>query len=31
VKNHVHRIIRKLGANDRLSAVEVCRVEGLVA
>jgi DNA-binding NarL/FixJ family response regulator len=31
VKNHVHRIMRKLGANDRLSAVEVCRVEGLVA
>lgn len=31
VKNHIHRILRKLGAADRLSAVEVCRVEGIVA
>ena len=31
VKNHIHRILRKLGASDRLSAVEVCRVEGIVA
>jgi two-component system, NarL family, response regulator DevR len=29
VKNHVHRMLRKLGAQDRLSIVEVCRNEGL--
>ena len=29
VKNHVHRILRKLGAPDRLSIVEVCRDHGL--
>lgn len=29
VKNHVHRMLRKLGAPDRLSIVEVCRDEGL--
>jgi DNA-binding NarL/FixJ family response regulator len=29
VKNHVHRILRKLGAPDRLAIVEVCREEGL--
>lgn len=29
VKNHVHRILRKLGAADRLAIVEVCRDEGL--
>jgi len=29
VKNHVHRMLRKLGATDRLSIVEVCRNEGL--
>jgi DNA-binding NarL/FixJ family response regulator len=28
VKNHVHRILRKLGAGDHLVAVE-CRVQGL--
>ncbi len=31
VKNHIHRMLRKLGASDRLSAVEVCRVEGIMA
>lgn len=31
VKNHIHRMLRKLGASDRLSAVEVCRLEGIVA
>jgi two-component system response regulator DevR len=31
VKNHVHRILRKVGAPDRLSMVEVCRNEGLTA
>jgi DNA-binding NarL/FixJ family response regulator len=25
VKNHIHRMLRKLGAPDRLSMVEVCR------
>src|ERR1700686_3775870 len=29
VKNHVHRILRKLAAPDRLSIVEICRNEGL--
>ena len=29
VKNHVHRILRKVGAPDRLSIAEVCRNEGL--
>jgi len=29
VKNHVHRILRKLKAPDRLSIAEVCRNEGL--
>ena len=29
VKNHVHRMLRKVGAPDRLSIVEVCRDEGL--
>jgi DNA-binding NarL/FixJ family response regulator len=31
VKNHIHRMLRKLGASDRLSALEMCRVEGVVA
>lgn len=31
VKNHVHRMLRKLGATNRLSAVELCRVPGAVA
>ena len=26
VKNHVHRVIQKVGAGDRLEAVEICRV-----
>jgi len=30
VKNHVHRMLRKLGASDRLSAVELCRMPGVV-
>jgi DNA-binding NarL/FixJ family response regulator len=29
VKNHVHRMLRKVGAPDRLSIVEVCRNEGV--
>jgi DNA-binding NarL/FixJ family response regulator len=31
VKNHVHRMLRKLGASDRLGAVERCRGTGVVA
>ncbi|HEY7616345.1 MAG TPA: response regulator transcription factor [Terriglobales bacterium] len=29
VRNHVHRMLRKVGANDRLAVVEMCRLEGL--
>jgi DNA-binding NarL/FixJ family response regulator len=31
VKNHIHRLLRKLGAHDRLTAVELCRAPGVVA
>ena len=31
IKNHVHRMLRKLGAADRLRAVEICRHPGAVA
>jgi DNA-binding NarL/FixJ family response regulator len=31
IKNHVHRILRKLGAPDRLSIVEVCQEVGLAS
>lgn len=31
IKNHVHRMLRKLGASDRLNAVELCRTPGAVA
>ena len=31
IKNHIHRMLRKLGATDRLSAVELCRAPGAVA
>jgi DNA-binding NarL/FixJ family response regulator len=31
VKNHVHRMLRKLGASDRLAAVELCRAQGATA
>jgi DNA-binding NarL/FixJ family response regulator len=31
VKNHIHRMLRKLGATNRLGAVELCRVPGAVA
>jgi DNA-binding NarL/FixJ family response regulator len=27
VKNHIHRILRKVGANDRLEIVELCQSE----
>jgi DNA-binding NarL/FixJ family response regulator len=29
VKNHIHRMLRKLGASNRLVAVELCRVPGI--
>jgi DNA-binding NarL/FixJ family response regulator len=31
VKNHVHRVLRKLGASDRLTAVEMCRTHRLTS
>jgi DNA-binding NarL/FixJ family response regulator len=31
IKNHVHRMLRKLGATDRFRAVEICRSPGAVA
>jgi DNA-binding NarL/FixJ family response regulator len=31
VKNHIHRMLRKLGAADRFGAVELCRMPGAVA
>lgn len=29
VRNHVHRVLRKLGADNRFAAVEMCRTQGL--
>ena len=29
VKNHIHRVLRKLGVRDRLAAVEACRTQEL--
>jgi DNA-binding NarL/FixJ family response regulator len=31
VKNHVHRILRKVGVSDRMEVVEACRLRGLTA
>jgi DNA-binding NarL/FixJ family response regulator len=31
VKNHIHRVLRKVGVRDRLSAVEMCRTQGASA
>jgi DNA-binding NarL/FixJ family response regulator len=31
VKNHIHRMLRKVGATDRLSVVELCRSQGASA
>ena len=28
VKNHIHRMLRKMGANDRLQVLEISRIEG---
>lgn len=30
VKNHIHRVLRKVGVNDRLAAVEMCRTQGFL-
>lgn len=30
VKNHIHRVLRKVGVRDRLAAVEVCRTQGFL-
>jgi len=30
VKNHIHRMLRKLGTSDRFTVVEACRAEGLL-
>jgi DNA-binding NarL/FixJ family response regulator len=30
VKNHIHRVLRKVGVNDRLEAVEMCRTQGFL-
>jgi len=29
VRNHVHRVLKKLGATHRLAAVDICRSEGI--
>jgi DNA-binding NarL/FixJ family response regulator len=29
VRNHVHRVLRKMGTHDRFAAVEICRIQGL--
>ena len=29
VRNHVHRMLRKLGADNRHAAVEMCRMQGM--
>jgi two-component system, NarL family, nitrate/nitrite response regulator NarP len=29
VKQHVHHVLQKLGARDRLAAVELCRLHGM--
>lgn len=30
VKNHIHRVLRKVGVSDRLEAVEMCRTQGFL-
>lgn len=30
VRNHVHRMLRKLGASHRLAAVDICRTDGII-
>jgi DNA-binding NarL/FixJ family response regulator len=29
VRNHIHRMLRKLGVSHRLAVVDVCRMEGI--
>jgi DNA-binding NarL/FixJ family response regulator len=29
VRNHIHRMLRKLGASHRLAVVDICRSEGI--
>lgn len=29
VRNHIHRMLRKLGASHRLAVVDICRMEGI--
>jgi len=29
VRNHIHRMLRKLGANHRLAIVDICRTQGI--
>ncbi|MGH9502866.1 MAG: LuxR C-terminal-related transcriptional regulator [Terriglobales bacterium] len=31
IKNHIHRVLRKVGVRDRLAAVEMCRTQGLLS
>lgn len=31
IKNHIHRMLRKLGASDRFAAVDLCRLRDVVA
>jgi len=31
IKNHIHRMLRKLGVSDRFTAVGLCRMPGVVA
>ncbi len=31
IKNHVHRMLRKVGVSDRLAVVDLCRTQGLAA
>ena len=30
VKNHIHRVLRKVGVGDPLAAVELCRTDGFL-
>jgi DNA-binding NarL/FixJ family response regulator len=29
VRNHIHRMLRKVGASHRLAVVDICRMEGI--
>jgi DNA-binding NarL/FixJ family response regulator len=31
IKNHIHRMLHKVGVSDRLQTVEICRLQGFVA